>query len=541
MTKRTPTPQQLSCVAAAIDKEIPLVKIEACAGAGKTSTLVMMAEANPVPSLYLAFNKVTADEGTEKFPKHVTCRTTHSVAHEVFGMKLRRAGKMERPRGKYVNVAGTGSEIARYFKINPVQQAGEIVLPAAFLGMLVRLTVQRFEQSADMKLGLHHTPHGDLMEKFKSNAFDMAAVKAMLLSYAQKLWDARTDLSSEVLATHDTYLKMYQLSKPCVGAYDVLYVDEFQDTTPCVLDIVMNQQQYGMKIVMVGDARQAIYGWRGAVNAMKMVDAPTRALTKSFRYGQAVADIATLVLEGAMKIEGNEKINSVAGLSNKVDRSQPYTRLFRTNAALLGAAIGEISKGTKVSIEIDVKDFVKLLQSAVALRNGVMKDVKHDKLLPYVDWNEAVEESKHDPELSRICKIVGNGDAEPWIEVLENHKNSDNAHVTFTTAHKSKGREFSQVIVEGDFKSALSEDGEFVGLSEEEQNLLYVACTRAINVLEYNQTVVEYMRAANDALFGADTHSYDDTAASQDGYPVESPFHKGIAALRRDVREAIAA
>jgi superfamily I DNA/RNA helicase len=62
-------------------------------------------------------------------------------------------------------------------------------------------------------------------------------------------------------------------------------------------------------------------------------------------------------------------------------------------------------------------------------------------------------------------------------------------HVTFTTAHKSKGREFSQVIVEGDFKSALNEDGEFVGLAEEEQNLLYVACTRAINVLEYNKTV----------------------------------------------------
>jgi hypothetical protein len=57
----------------------------------------------------------------------------------------------------------------------------------------------------------------------------------------------------------------------------VLYVDEFQDTTPCVLDIVMNQHSNGMKVVMVGDARQAIYGWRGAVNAMKMVDAPTRS------------------------------------------------------------------------------------------------------------------------------------------------------------------------------------------------------------------------------------------------------------------------
>jgi hypothetical protein len=520
---RTPTIQQKSCIAAACDATIELIKVEAVAGAGKTSTLVMMAEANPVPSLYLAFNKVTATEGSEKFPKHVTCRTTHSVAYSAFGTKLARAGKLERPKGRYVNVAGTGSEVARFFNIQPLIQAGEVVLPAAFIGLLVKIAVARFEQSADADLTINHTPYGELMEKFKTVTFDVKATQAMILVYAKKLWDARTNLDSEVLATHDTYLKMFQLSKPVLGAYDVLYVDEFQDTTPCVLDIVMNQKGR-MKIVMVGDARQAIYGWRGAVNAMKMVDAPTRMLTKSFRYGQAVADVATTVLQGALKITGNENIQSVVGFTGKVDRNQPHTRLFRTNAALLVAAIGEIAKGTKISIEIDVKDFVKLLQSAVALRNEDKKNVKHDKLLAFNDWAEAVEEGKHDSELGRVCKIIGNGDADSWIEILQSHVNSREPHVTFTTAHKSKGREFLQVIVEGDFKSALNEDGEFVGLTEDEQNLLYVACTRAINVLEYNQTVVEYLREA---------------ATNDEDY--EPVCGSGIRQLKRDVREAIAA
>ena len=524
--KRQPTPQQQSCIAAAVDETIRLVKIEACAGAGKTSTLEMMAVELPVPSLYLAFNKKTADEGAERFPEHVTCRTTHSVAHEVFGIKLRRAGKMERPKGRYVNVAGTGSEVARFFNIRPTEQAGEIVLPAAFIGLLVKITVARFEQSADDELSIKHTPYGELMEKFKTVTFDVKAAQAMILAYAKKLWAERINLNSVVLATHDTYLKMYQLSKPVLAGYDVLYVDEFQDTTPCVLDIVLNQHKHGIKVVMVGDARQAIYGWRGAVNAMQLVDAPTRSLTKSFRYGQAIADIATTVLEGAMKIEGNENIKSVVGFTDKVNKELPYTRLFRTNSALLGAAIAEIQKGTKVSIEIDVKDFVKLLVSASWLYEGVMKEVKHDKLLPYTDWAEMVEESKHDAELGRIVKVITNGQADEWIATLENHKNSDNAHVTFTTAHKSKGREFSQVIVEGDFKSAMDEDGKFVGLSEEEQNLLYVACTRAINVLEYNQTVVEYIKEARNRA-------------------VEGTFHrevgKSIRALERDVREAVEA
>jgi superfamily I DNA/RNA helicase len=78
--------------------------------------------------------------------------------------------------------------------------------------------------------------------------------------------------------------------------------------------------------------------------------------------------------------------------------------------------------------------------------------------------------------------------------------------------------------VEGDFKSALNEEGEFVGLSEEEQNLLYVACTRAINVLEYNQTVVEYLRE--------EANIKGEYAAVRD---------RSIAALQRDVREAVAA
>jgi superfamily I DNA/RNA helicase len=521
MSKRKPTPQQQSCIEASTDSSIDMLKIEACAGAGKTSTLCMMAEANAVPSLYLAFNKVTAEEASAKFPGHVTCKTTHSVAYAAFGKKIQH--KLSRPKGRYVNVAGTGSEVARYFNISPVWQGDEVAVTSAFIGLLVKTTVARFEQSADAEIKLSHTPYGELMEKFKSVTFDVKGTQQAILHYARKLWDERTDLSSPVLATHDTYLKMYQLSKPILAGFDVLYVDEFQDTTPCVLDIVLNQRGR-MKIIMVGDARQAIYGWRGAVNAMKMVDAESRMLTKSFRYGQAVADIATSVLEGAMQIEGNQTIKSVAGLSDMVDTGKPYTRLFRTNAALLEAAIGELRRGTEISIEIDVKDFVKLLQSAVALQAGIKKDVKHDKILPYNDWDELVGEAKHDPELARIGKIVNDGKAERWIQTLEYHANSDEPHVTFTTAHKSKGREFSQVIVESDFKSCFNEDGEFAGLVEEEQNLLYVACTRAIDVLEYNQTVQEYL--SNEEAIKSE---YDET--------VEKSLHM----LKKDVREALEA
>lgn len=486
---RKPTPQQVSCIEAAVNELIRLLKVEACAGAGKTSTLVMMAEALPVPSMYWCFNKSNADEAAQKFPPHVKCSTSHSTAFSFFGRDI--AHKLKRPVGKYVNVAGTGSEIGRMYKLSPVELSKDHTLSQAYLGLLVKNTLARFEQSSDAELSKKHLPRGEMVDiQSKAGGSSMNWLEVRLVDVARQLWEDRINPSSAVLATHDTYLKLYQLSKPVLGGVEVLYVDEFQDTTPCVLDIVMNQK---CKVIVVGDSRQAIYGWRGALNALKSIDCETRSLTKSFRYGQAVADIATVVLEGAMNIEGFEKINSTASFEC-VDTSKPYTRLFRTNAALLAAAVEEIQAGTAVRIEIDVKDFVKLLQSAVALREGNMKDVKHDKLLPFKNWAALTEEAKFDPELSRIAKVINNGDAYKWIEVLQNHHNSSDAHVTFTTAHKSKGREFEQVIVEGDFKSCYNEAGEFVGLSEEEQNLLYVACTRAIERLQYNQTVAEYIQ-----------------------------------------------
>lgn len=469
-----------------------MIMVEACAGSGKTSTLDMMAQATPVASLYLGFNKVTASEASEKFPKHVTCKTTHSVAYGAFGTLIR--DKLSRPKGRYVNVAGTGSEIGKFYKLPTIELTEKVVLSAAYLGLLAKKSVALFEQSADLTLTKRHLPRGDLFELAEKSQVSLEFTESVILKAAQSLWKDRNNVNSPVLATHDTYLKMYQLSKPVLAGYKVLFVDEFQDTTPCVLDIVLNQTQH-MQVIMVGDARQAIYGWRGAVNAMKMVKCESRKLTKSFRYGQAIADIASIVLEGAMKIEGNASIASVVGFEC-VDRTQPYTRLFRTNSALLTSAVSEIGKGTEVSIEVDVKDFVKLMQSALALEAGDAKNVKHDKMLPFTDWADMVLESKNDPELGRIAKIVKDGKALQWISVLSNHVNSSKPAVTFTTAHKSKGREFSQVAIEDDFKSCYNADGEWTGLSEDEQNLLYVAVTRAINRLDYNQTVIEYLDRA---------------------------------------------
>ena len=51
--------------------------------------------------------------------------------------------------------------------------------------------------------------------------------------------------------SHDTYLKLYQLSGPDLSAqYDIIAIDEFQDTVPVLEDIVMKQKK--CRVLMCG-------------------------------------------------------------------------------------------------------------------------------------------------------------------------------------------------------------------------------------------------------------------------------------------------
>ena len=68
--------------------------IEACAGAGKTTTLKMLARATTRRGLYIAFNSEIAREAKASFPPDVDCRTGHSLAYKALGYAFRNAGRL---------------------------------------------------------------------------------------------------------------------------------------------------------------------------------------------------------------------------------------------------------------------------------------------------------------------------------------------------------------------------------------------------------------------------------------------------------------
>lgn len=490
MSKLIPTGEQVACV----DKigRTQRLKINAGAGCSKTTTLSMVANATEAKSLYLAFNKAMVEEAKHKFPAWVTVKTTHGLAYSVYGKELQH--KLKRPVGRYVNVCGTGSEIARHFSIRGIELPSGKWITASGLGVAVKETVNRFEYSADKKLSRKHVSYSAVGNLINDATFNRAEYEALVVSYAEILWKQRIDPRSPVLAMHDTYLKLYQLSEPDLSMYDVVYLDEAQDTNDCVLDIIYKLKR---KVVLVGDPYQQIYGWRGSVNAMAKMDCEETTLSTSFRFGQAVADVANLILNcnepASLTLKGWEKLESQIHKYLPEDVTT-HARLYRTNAALIADGVAFIAEGKSVAMEIDVRDFVKTLESALALFEGRKSDVKHENIVPFAEWSDLTAEAQFvGGELARIAAMVGKGEAYRVMQVLADYKKPVNPDIILTTAHKSKGREFDVVVLADDFPSCWNNDGEWVGLTEMERNLLYVAATRAKLLLVINGTVQEIM------------------------------------------------
>lgn len=467
-------------------------KVEAVAGSGKTATVQLMAESCPdLVCLYLAFNKVAAVEAEGKMPPNTHCCTTHSKAYAAFGADYRH--KLSRPRGGYVNVAGTVKEIVRYYGIKDFPNVN-----AAYMAMLAKKAVASYESSGALTLTRQHINTYELRKKeltCKSlgREFNFNHIMAVVEDLAKAIWKDRVDIDSPVLITHDTYLKLWQLSEPDLSAYDVIFLDEAQDTSDCVIDIVNRQKG---QIIVVGDSYQAIYAWRGAVNALGKIATASLPLSQSFRYGPDVATIARYILNDAMVVKGWEELDTKVGM---VDKDKPYTKLFRTNMAIIREGVSLLRNGQQVEIVADIAGFNRKLDSIDHLRFGNLTKVKHEDIVIFKSWRELEEEAEASGgEIKLLRKLVLQDNYRQIRTALKNYTKPVNPDIVLTTAHKSKGMEYEQVILADDFPDVFdSKTGEYSELDDMERNLLYVAATRATKVLQVNQTVLSIIGQRN--------------------------------------------
>lgn len=483
-SKFTPTQEQLAIVKAF--KNTRVLKVNAVAGSGKTSTLELLADEYKQPSLLLAFNKAIADEASRRFPPHVSCRTMNSVAYAEFGKALQH--KLNFNKNPKLNTMRSIKNTVEWFGLKDYENATPSISPRVIAG-LAREAVDRFCYSSRPSIGEHDLHYKDFKDLEKTHSFDKQHLGRIVINLAKLIWKERINPLSNSSCTHDTYVKLWSLSNPKLN-YDILYIDESQDINPCVLQVL---EQQTCKVLYVGDQYQSIYGFRGAINAMKNIIAPTMHLSQSWRYGEVVANVAQCILhKDNVQVKGNPSISSELSI---IDVNQEHTVIFRTNAGLLNYAEELMDKGVVISIEIDVKNFIRQVSSIIELRKGGKPF--HDNIARFGSFGELLEYSKESVEIQRMISIAMRVDAIEFLEKLEANNQSTNPTATLTTAHKSKGLEFDNVVIADDFKFG---EKDLLDMPEQEINLLYVACTRAKKKLQLPNPLKTYYWDFNNGL-----------------------------------------
>jgi hypothetical protein len=181
--------------------------ITAFAGAAKTTTCSMIAKELTRPSLYIAFNKSIATEASEKFPIHVDCKTLHSLAYA----DIITPNKMFKKVSGFVDTKEVISLLDKQLELYTDVEVLEIVYQVIDV-------IKYFCQSAEFSLEEFSDVY--LSEKFNSE--DRAFYRSLVV----QVWSAMTSKVTTMKMTHDVYLKLFQLSKPTLDRYEVIYLDE---------------------------------------------------------------------------------------------------------------------------------------------------------------------------------------------------------------------------------------------------------------------------------------------------------------------------
>ncbi|KAL9854885.1 F-box DNA helicase 1 [Geothlypis trichas] len=488
------------------------VKIMAFAGTGKTSTLVKYAEKfSELKFLYLAFNKTVAEKGKMAFPKNVTCKTFHSLAFGSIGRLYKDKGKLNFSKMSVYSI----SHLLQNRKGQPL----------FIRGKTVSQTLGNFFSSSDEEICEEHVPlwfknvHG-IMERMSPEEMRINVEEAKEIWRNMKKLDG--DAEKKYKMTCDGYLKLWQLSKPQLSGYHAIFVDEAQDCTPAIVDIVQSQN---CGKILVGDPHQQIYTFRGAVNTLYLAPhTHVYYLTQSFRFGPEIAYVGATILDVCKGIRsktllgGNQRGNVRGARQGKMALlSRSNWNVFEDAVELSGrdppAKIHVIGGLEKFGLS-KIYDIWKLSLPADDRQNSnleiedpfVRRWAEREGLAGLREYAAHVDDRELQVKISIVEKYR---DRIPELVTrIKTSHTSQEALADFLigTVHQAKGLEFDTVCVADDFVQIPSVSGAFLRrmnsaldrTPEDEWNLLYVAVTRAKKCLLMSKSLENLLSLAGE-------------------------------------------
>ncbi len=288
--------------------------------------------------------------------------------------------------------------------------------------------------------------------------------------------------------------------------YDLVVIDEAQDMNRVQIDLAQMVCKEGGRIAVVGDDRQAIYGFRGAdsgsIDRLKEeLGAEELGLTTTYRCGKNIVREAQRIVVDfdAHELKQPGEVSSIPR-EKMFDLVRPGDFILgRTNAPLVSACLKLLRMGVRANIE--GRDVGKGLSAAIKAAGKGPARYDWARFSNALDAHIAKKVSgaaargkrgeatiarlydQHETIMALMDGLTSVDELLARIDDLFAETKGGGARVILSSVHKSKGLESDNVfLLEETFFSRAAKPPEWVSPTEE-KNIEYVAITRAKNRL----------------------------------------------------------
>lgn len=466
--------------------------VEAVAGSGKTTTIVE-ACARLKGSAYLAaFNRRMGEE----------------LKARISGLKWREAGTFHSAGFRALtNSAPRGAFEVNGRKCHDLWEAwaefkgkGELLALTSVVCRLVAAAKQNVlgldDPIEDNQAWAEWIEHFGILD----DAPEGTTAEA-LTTHAQTL--LRLSLDEQRIIDFDDMLYLPLLHHLRPQKYDTVMIDEAQDTNKARLLLARAMCKAEGRVIAVGDPKQAIYGFSGASataldHIEEMFHASRLPLSVSYRCAQQVVKHAK---HWAPQIEawehapvGQVKRGQLAELLQEWKPTIGEALLCRFNRPLMRLAFALIRKGIPARIEgKEIGEGLVALtkkwhvESLDALREKVETWAQREASKAYSKKNPAkaqlfLDKSETMGVLIERAEVLGH-DIEGLRglirEMFQDSEQPNKKIFTLSSIHKAKGLEWGRVFHLGRGEVVPSPYATQDWEREQENNLIYVATTRA--------------------------------------------------------------
>lgn len=464
--------------------------INALAGSGKTSTIVNAVKLIPSTcnALFIAFNKEIVKELEKKLEgvKNVQVKTLHSLG---FLMIRRNLGtNIEIDEYKYrtfikKNIKQLSSADFDKMTTKLIQQYTDNVIQLCDLG---RYNLAQCEKDLLQVSARHDIPIIDDECNAVLNVLKWGKENTTSIDFTDMVW------------------LPYELTLNPIGLqYDYIFIDECQDLNAAQRELFLRCFRRGTRFIAVGDKKQAIYSFAGAdaksfAKLQSLPNTTTLPLPISYRCPKKVVNLANQFVDTMECREGAPDGEIVHNVSikdihdgdmvlcrTKMPLIKLYMRYLRmgVKSYVRGQDIGlnllrMVDKTEQIMLNVSLqKDgvFARLYDDLFEERNRLM--IKRGMDLEDATLSNQIM-NKYDSIKALEILAEGLTSARDLHDRIENVFAESADGVCLSTIHKAKGLEANNVYIlcKTLMPSRLATQN---WEKEQEQNLMYVAYTRA--------------------------------------------------------------